>query len=40
MFCPLQYGFLYSWITINDDIVDNIIELFEFIDEIFREQCA
>ena len=35
--CPLFCGFSY---TIDDDLVDNIIELLQFIDEAFRERCA
>lgn len=38
--CPLFCGFSYRWKAINDDIVDNIIELLQFIDEAFRERCA
>ena len=38
--CPLFCGFSYRWRTIDDDLVDNIIELLQFIDEAFRERCA
>jgi hypothetical protein len=36
--CPLFCGFQYRWRSINEEIVDNIIEMLKFIDETFAER--
>jgi hypothetical protein len=38
--CPLFCGFQYRWRSINEEIVDNVIEMLKFIDEIFAERRA
>ena len=36
--CPLFPGFQYRWKTLDDRIVDDLIEMLNFIDELFAER--